>query len=313
VQNPLVTTSAVEDLRSAGGVSDIVRPVGLRHGYHAQLERAQVPGLFEAGDQWAGSSWAIGPHTHLGWELYLQLDGDASHWIVGGKPFAVGALQMLVVPPLTTHELLDPRPARWHFYFASFDPALILSEFGDSLAFWGPAMPTWFGDASRCRESFSAFLSDVTSTGQLRADSLRASAQRLLISVSSVASPEVTTAAAGNGLATHPAIARAQSLLLSHYADDLPMSEVAARVGLSPAHFASLFTREIGVPPATFRRGLRLEHAGRLLRETGLPVSEIATSVGFCSAQHLATTMHRELGSTPSQVRASASGVDDSV
>jgi AraC-like DNA-binding protein len=310
VQNPLVTTSATDVLPSDDRVGDIVRPVGLRHGYHAQLARAQVPGLFEAGDQWAGSSWAIGPHTHPGWELYLQLDGDASHWIVGGKPFAVGALQMLVVPPHTTHELLDPRPSRWHFYFASFDPALILSEFSDSLAFWGPAMPTWFGDASRCRESFAGFLADVTSTGQLRADSLRASAQRLLISVSSVASPDVASAAATHGLATHPAIARAQSLLVSRYADDLTMVEVARRVGLSSAHFASLFTQETGVPPATFRRRVRLEHAVRLLRETGLSVAEIATSVGFCSAQHLATTLQREHGSSPTQVRAHAAGGD---
>lgn len=299
-------TSAVGVLPPDDRAGDIVRPVGLRHGYHARLARTQVPGLFEAGDQWAGSTWAIGPHTHAGWELYLQIDGDASHWIVAGKPFFVGPLQMLVVPPLTTHELLDPRPARWHFYFASFDPALILSDFPDSLSFWGPTMATWFGDASLCRESFAAFLGDVTSTGPLRADSLRASAQRLLISVSSAAIPDVSTAPAARGLATHPAIARAQSLLLSRYADDLTMVEVAARVGLSSAHFASLFTHETGVPPATFRRRVRLGHAVRLLRETGLQVSEIATSVGFCSAQHLATTMHRELGSTPTQVRTGA-------
>jgi len=290
---------------------DIFRPTGLRHGYRALLTPAGVPGIYEAGDQWAGSDWAIGAHSHQSWELFLQLTDEPSCWDVAGTSHRVGKLQMLAVPPETRHELLSPRPSRWHFYYAALDPDILLHDFPDALAVWRAGLPVWFGDASACREPFEAFLREVASAGLLRPDALRATAAHLLIAAGRVAHPEHAAAArqpaASARAGTHACIARAQAMLQTRYDEAMTVDRIAQQVGLSTAYFTTLFTRETGMSPASFRRSVRLRHAQRLLQETDMSVAEVAATVGFSSGQHLATAMRSTLGCTPSDLRAAAS------
>lgn len=218
---------------------DIFQPAGLRYGYRALLFRAGVDGLLEAGDQWAGSDWAIGAHSHACWELFLQLTDEPSRWDMAGDCRDVGRLQMLAVPPRTRHELLDPRPRRWHFYYASMDPGTLLADYPDSFAARPGGIPVWFGDASACREPFEAFLREVASTGPMRPDALRAAATHLLIAVGRTAQPAFARPhhgeVVGRRLASHPSIARAQALLQTRYDEPATMAQVGSAVGLSPA------------------------------------------------------------------------------
>ena len=49
--------------------------------------------------------------------------------------------------------------------------------------------------------------------------------------------------------------------------DPLPLDEVAAQMGMSPAHFQRLFSRWVGVSPKRYQQFLTLGHAKTLLRE----------------------------------------------
>ena len=73
--------------------------------------------------------------------------------------------------------------------------------------------------------------------------------------------------------------------------------------GLSVHHFARAFKQTIGVPPHSYILQKRIEHAQHMLRNTELPLSEIALSAGFSDQSHLARHFRRMTGMSPSLVR----------
>ncbi|GAA1853490.1 helix-turn-helix domain-containing protein [Microlunatus capsulatus] len=84
----------------------------------------------------------------------------------------------------------------------------------------------------------------------------------------------------------------------------LPVGELAALAGVSPAHLTRLFRAATGrtvVGYVRHRRGVRAEH---LLRRTTLPVATIARSVGVPDLQAFNKLCHDVLGASPRAVRA---------
>ncbi len=53
---------------------------------------------------------------------------------------------------------------------------------------------------------------------------------------------------------------------------NLSLDELAARIGLSPAHFQRVFSKFVGVSPKRYQQFLTLSHAKTLLRERFRPL-----------------------------------------
>jgi len=85
--------------------------------------------------------------------------------------------------------------------------------------------------------------------------------------------------------------------------DDMALSELARVVSMSPGHFSHLFRQTVGVPPHRFVLERRIERAKALLRDTELPITEIAQRVGCASHSHLTVMFHRDTGVTPRDFR----------
>lgn len=83
----------------------------------------------------------------------------------------------------------------------------------------------------------------------------------------------------------------------------LRMSELAEIAGLSQFRFAHNFKLQTGMSPHQFVMRARIERAKRMLRETNLPVVEIALSVGLQSSSQFNALFKRELGTTPRNFR----------
>lgn len=84
------------------------------------------------------------------------------------------------------------------------------------------------------------------------------------------------------------------------------LEDLAARVGLSVSRFKARFKDEVGVPPADYVARQKVNKAMKLLRTTGMPITQIATSLGYSSSQYFATAFRRYSGKTPSQARREA-------
>jgi AraC family transcriptional regulator len=79
----------------------------------------------------------------------------------------------------------------------------------------------------------------------------------------------------------------------------LRMSALAEIAGLSQFRFAHNFKLQTGMSPHQFVMHARIERAKCMLRETNLPVVEIALSVGLQSSSQFNALFKRELGTTP--------------
>lgn len=88
-----------------------------------------------------------------------------------------------------------------------------------------------------------------------------------------------------------------------HIADPLALSQLAAFAGLSGRQLNRLFQDKLGHTTMEFYRNLRLEKAQNLLRNSSLPLIEIAVATGFTNAAHFATAHRRLFGFPPSAVR----------
>jgi len=88
-----------------------------------------------------------------------------------------------------------------------------------------------------------------------------------------------------------------------HLSEPLELSQLAGLVALSEYHFARMFRASLGLPPHRYLLARRLARAQRLLKETRLPLGEVALACGFASASHFANRFREALGATPGQYR----------
>jgi len=89
----------------------------------------------------------------------------------------------------------------------------------------------------------------------------------------------------------------------SHLDQKMGLDALAAMAGLSTHHFARAFHHSVGMPPHNYLLTRRLERAERMLRETRLPLAEIAVATGFADQSHLARHFRRRTGMAPSLAR----------
>ena len=85
--------------------------------------------------------------------------------------------------------------------------------------------------------------------------------------------------------------------------ESLKVRQLAQRAGMSQFHFARMFRRSVGRPPHGYLTDLRMERAKRLLRETDLPLAQVAAQVGYQTQAHFTGVFHREVGVTPRNYR----------
>jgi len=89
----------------------------------------------------------------------------------------------------------------------------------------------------------------------------------------------------------------------SHLDQRIGLEALASMAGLSTHHFARAFHQSVGMPPHSYLLSRRLERAERMLRETRLPLAEIAATTGFSDQSHLARHFRRRTGMPPSLAR----------
>jgi AraC-like DNA-binding protein len=96
---------------------------------------------------------------------------------------------------------------------------------------------------------------------------------------------------------------RVRELLHDRFAEKLALSDIAAAVGIHPAHLAREFRRRHGCTVGDYLRVLRLERAGRELAASDHPIVEIALASGYFDQSHFSTAFKRQMGMTPSEFR----------
>jgi AraC family transcriptional regulator len=88
-----------------------------------------------------------------------------------------------------------------------------------------------------------------------------------------------------------------------HLDGNLSLEAMAAEVEISPMYLARAFKAAIGQSPHRYVLGRRIDRAKELLRNTDIPVVDVALSVGFSSQSHLSHWFQRYVGLSPAAYR----------
>ncbi len=86
-----------------------------------------------------------------------------------------------------------------------------------------------------------------------------------------------------------------------HYADNISVEDIAYNVGLSRSHLHRIFVQNLSVSPNEFLTKFRINEACSLLKNGGLTINEIASSVGFCDPLYFSRVFKKIKGIPPSK------------
>ena len=86
--------------------------------------------------------------------------------------------------------------------------------------------------------------------------------------------------------------------------EEWPVSRLAGISGVSEAHFARSFKHAFGVPPHRYLLTRRIERAAALLRDTELPITQIAFETGWNSLGTFGRIFRDITGESPTELRA---------
>ncbi|MFM7627178.1 MAG: helix-turn-helix domain-containing protein [Gammaproteobacteria bacterium] len=86
----------------------------------------------------------------------------------------------------------------------------------------------------------------------------------------------------------------------------MPLRDLATRVGISTRQIERLFKEQMGIGPSMFYLKRRLERARTMLRQTLLPIREVAVECGFGSTAHFSHAYKKSFGIPPTQERTNA-------
>ncbi len=115
----------------------------------------------------------------------------------------------------------------------------------------------------------------------------------------SVAAPLFETANSPTG----QLVDRALAIVDRNFAKDLSDTIVAQQLGLSTSHFRFLFKQATGSPFHKYLIAVRLEKARLMLIEQGLPVSQVASAVGFTGLSHFSRAFAQRFSASPTSLR----------
>lgn len=92
-------------------------------------------------------------------------------------------------------------------------------------------------------------------------------------------------------------------ILDEHVYRDISVQDIAGRLHLTDSHCIRTFRKQFEISPMQYLNRLRMEQACILLKETSIPVREIAQKLCFYNSQHFSTAFRKYMKLSPSEYR----------
>ncbi|KAA2242943.1 helix-turn-helix transcriptional regulator [Chitinophaga agrisoli] len=98
-------------------------------------------------------------------------------------------------------------------------------------------------------------------------------------------------------------LSRAMDVLRAGFCEEISLDQLAAEACLSKYHFLRLFRTAYELSPYQYIQHLRIERARALLANSVLPITDIATLLGFDNGQSFSRLFYQRMGLYPTQYR----------
>ena len=103
-----------------------------------------------------------------------------------------------------------------------------------------------------------------------------------------------------------PVLRRMRSVMKDNLVRPLNLEQVCQALNVSKKHLRSRCHKTYGLTPQTYYLGLRLEQAQYLLRNTHMPITEVALATGFGSLSGFSRAFKHRYGASPRSLREGA-------
>jgi AraC family transcriptional regulator len=99
---------------------------------------------------------------------------------------------------------------------------------------------------------------------------------------------------------------RAIQFIERNYSSKIKIPQIADYAGVTPTHLSRLFNKRFDTTVIAYVRRKRVSEAVYYLTHTNLPIKEVAYRVGVEDLSHFYKIVHKELNSTPHEIRLKA-------
>jgi len=232
-------------------------------------------------------------HTHEAHAIAL-VDRGAAAFDLEGRRYEASQGSVFVIPAGWAHTGQSASRAGYSYRVLYVDPSAVIDDLELETRPSPKPPSTVVHHRSRLARTLSAF-HDRLAEGEtdLETDELD-----LVALAGVVAGLLVGTTMPTPRRIDHAAVRHAVAYLHEHWNRQVTLRQIADHTSLSPYRLARIFQREVGLPPSTYQRQLRVDHAKGDLRR-GLSVAEVALRCGFYDQAHLTRHFHRMTGVTP--------------
>jgi AraC family transcriptional regulator of arabinose operon len=238
------------------------------------------------------------------WTLHLTLRGSALFLSDDMEQRVSAGDMMLLRPDAKYHYGLHPKSDQWEHLWALFQPRPHWSELLEWTELDGSILLLTLPDAesrSHLEGLFRELIKLGSDVGPLQSDLQHNKLEEILIRARGYGAPDRATA-------LDPRIRQACDYMQQRLAKKFSIDEVAGHCNLSTSRFAHLFREQMGIGPRTWINDTRLQHARKLLLNSGDSISRIGTQVGYGDPAHFARYFRKNMGCSPRQFRQSFGG-----
>jgi AraC-like DNA-binding protein len=246
--------------------------------------------------QGAVSEFAFHPHAHEEFFIALTEDGLVTP-TYRGDTHVIGPGDLIVLNPEEPHAGGPPARTVWT-YRALYPHPDLMRRAGAELPAGRSTMPEFSGDVVRDREIAAGLHRFHRLTERPESSLLERQAhlvKALVLLVGRHAAPPRAPKPPGR---EPSAVRLSRDYLQEHVAENVTLEALARVAGLSSFHLCRVFRQTVGMTPHSYQTQARVRHAKSLLR-AGLPITTVATQVGFYDQAHLTRHFKRIVGLTP--------------
>ncbi len=239
-------------------------------------------------------------HAHSETQLALWLGGARARAHVGAQVVPYSESVALGVNAFEAHDMVrldDNGPSLFIVFMIKKDWLDELGQAKDrSFRFPSPRVP--IGNALR-RSCWKVL--DLIITADTERDRVDREVERLLEAAiaASTAGGDATPAAGGLGVTLDHRLRAAIAHMRANVSEKTTIDEIAAKVGLSRAHFFALFRDQLHTTPQVFWSGVRVEEAMRRVSDGG-ELTDVALDLGFSAPGNFSRFLKEHTGISPS-------------
>ncbi len=102
---------------------------------------------------------------------------------------------------------------------------------------------------------------------------------------------------------TSTLVKRALAYLHQNYGQPISRHDIAQAIGVSENYLSLIFRQELGLSPLEYLTRFRIQQAKELLRNSEIPVTDIANQVGFDDPAYFSRVFHKQVGRSPRAYR----------